>query len=105
MKVNDPVRDFDRIQSLVRDGFLVRTRADADTRQARKNDPSQRDKALASGAQFVSTDYPEPRVEFSAYKVRLPDGVVARSNPINGPKTPADLEASPTVKLGSENRA
>jgi hypothetical protein len=104
MKVNDPVRDFDRIQSLVRDGFLVRTRADADTRQARKNDPSQRDKALASGAQFVSTDYPEPRVEFSGYKVRLPDSVVARSNPVNGPKTSADLEASPPVKLGSELR-
>ena len=36
--VNDPIKDFDRIQKLVRDGFLVRTRADADTVQARAND-------------------------------------------------------------------
>ena len=34
-----------------------RTRADADTVQSRKNDVTQRDKALSSGAQFVSTDY------------------------------------------------
>ena len=39
MKVNDPVGDFDRIQHLVRQGFLVRTRADADTKEARANDP------------------------------------------------------------------
>ncbi|HEY2156967.1 MAG TPA: phosphatidylinositol-specific phospholipase C1-like protein, partial [Isosphaeraceae bacterium] len=60
MKRNDPVGDFDDIQALVRDGFLVRTRADADTKQSRTNNGTQRDKALASGAQFVSTDYPEP---------------------------------------------
>jgi hypothetical protein len=83
-KVNDPIKDFDRIQQLVRDGFLVRTRADADTRQARASDVTQRDKALASGAQFVSTDYPEPDRRFSEYQVRLPGGVVARSNPVNG---------------------
>lgn len=77
-KVNDPVKDFDRIQRLVRDGFLVRTRADADTRQSRANDGSQRDKALASGAQFVSTDYVEPDKRFSGYRVGLPGGVVVR---------------------------
>jgi hypothetical protein len=83
-KINDPIKDFDRIQQLVRQGFLVRTRADADTRQARANDVTQRDRALASGAQFVSTDYPEPDRRFSDYCVRLPDGVVARSNPVSG---------------------
>ena len=72
MKVNDPIKDFDRIQKWVRAGFLVRTRADADTLEARRNDPTRRDKALASGAQFVSTDYPEPRLDFSTYEVRLP---------------------------------
>jgi hypothetical protein len=84
MKVNDPVRDFERIQSLVRDGFLVRTRADGDTAQARHNDTSQRDKALSSGAQFISTDYPEPRVDFSPYRVRLPGNAVVRVNPVSG---------------------
>lgn len=83
-KVNDPVKDFDRIRRLVADGFLVRTRADADTRQSRANDPAQRDRALASGAQFISTDYPEPDRRFSGYQVRLPGGVVARNNPVSG---------------------
>ena len=48
MKMNDPVRDFDAIQELVKAGFLVRTRADADTRQSRANDGTQLYKALAS---------------------------------------------------------
>ncbi|MFO1500806.1 MAG: phosphatidylinositol-specific phospholipase C1-like protein [Verrucomicrobiota bacterium] len=97
MKMNDPIRDFDQIQALVRDGFLVRTRADADTRQARANDPTQRDKALASGAQFVSTDYPEPNLTLSTYCVRFEDGIVARANPVSGDRKliGLDLEAGP----------
>ena len=59
MKINDPIKDFARIQEMVRAGFLVRTRADEPTGQARNNDTRMRDKALASGAQYVSTDYPE----------------------------------------------
>jgi len=83
-KMNDPVRSFDRIQQLVRQGFLVRTRADADTVAARSGDVTQRDKALASGAQFVSTDYPEPVPKLSGYRVGFPGGAVARPNPVNG---------------------
>jgi hypothetical protein len=84
MKMNDPVHDFDEIQRLVRDGFLVRTRADADTQQARTNDPTQRDRAFASGAQFISTDYREPNLSFSPYSVRFSDDIVAGINPVNG---------------------
>jgi len=84
MMVNDPIADFDQIQGLVRAGFLVRTRADSDTAQARSNDPTRREKALASGAQFVSTDYPEARPDLSPYRVRLPGEVVARPNPVSG---------------------
>ena len=69
---------------LVKAGFLVRTRADADTRQARAGDVTQRDRALASGAQFISTDYREPDKRFSDYSVSFPGGQVARSNPISG---------------------
>ena len=83
-KINDPLRDFDKIQRLVKSGFLVRTRADADTRQARDGDNRQRDKALASGAQFVSTDYREPDRRFTGYCVQFPAGQVARSNPVSG---------------------
>jgi hypothetical protein len=102
-KVNDPVKDFDRIQHLVRAGFLVRTRADADTLAARKDDVTQRDRALASGAQFVSTDYPEPDRRLSSYCVRLSGGCVARPNPVSGEARwgQIDLESS---KLSSSPR-
>jgi len=83
-KINDPVTGFDRLRRLVGEGFLVRTRADADTRQARSNNPTQRDKALASGAQFISTDYPEPDRRLSPYCVQFSNRVVARANPISG---------------------
>ena len=58
LKLNDPVGDFEKIQRVVKQGFLVRTRADSGTRESRSNDGSKRDRAFASGAQFVSTDYP-----------------------------------------------
>ena len=93
MKVNDAIGDFDRIVELIRGGFLVRTRADADTIESRKDDATRRDRALASGAQFISTDYPEPRLEFSKYQVRFDGGAAARANPVltpggRGPEDP-----------------
>lgn len=91
-KINDPIKQFDRIKKLVSEGFLVRTCADADTVQSRKNDVTQRDKALASGAQFVSTDYAEPDRRFSEYRVRLPGDGIARSNPVSGDASWADLD-------------
>ena len=84
LKLNDPVGDFETIQRVVKQGFLVRTRADSGTKEARTNDGSKRDRAMASGAQFVSTDYPEPDARFSDYHCRLPEGVVARLNPVSG---------------------
>jgi hypothetical protein len=64
----------------------VRTRADADTREARANDPRRRVAALASGAQYVSTDYlwPDPRFA-GGYHVTLPGGGAARCNPVRKP--------------------
>jgi hypothetical protein len=84
MKENDPVEGFERIQQWVKAGFMVRTRADSDTIEARTNDTRRRDKALATGAQFISTDYPEPNREFSPYAVRFEHKAVARINPVNG---------------------
>jgi Phosphoinositide phospholipase C, Ca2+-dependent len=78
MKVNDPIRDFEKIQSLVAKGFLVRTRADVETKQSRTNDTTQRDKAFASGAQFISTDYPRPDLRFSDYRVQFDNGRMVR---------------------------
>ena len=92
MKINDPIHDFERIKSLVSRGFMVRTRADADTSEARKNDVTRREKALASGAQFVSTDFREAVPEISDYQVVLPGGVVARTNPVSGDPAFKDLD-------------
>jgi hypothetical protein len=86
VKLNDPLSDFDRIQEVVEQGFIVRTRADADTVQARSGDPTQREAALASGAQFVSTDYPVPNPAFgTGYQVVIPDGTPGRCNPVSAP--------------------
>ena len=59
-----------------------------------------RDKAFASGAHWVSTDYPEPRTEWSDYSVRLPGGLAARVNPVSGPpgKAADDIEKRPAKK-------
>jgi hypothetical protein len=82
--VNDPIGSFDRIQTLVRQGFIVRTRADADTREARTGDTTRRDRALASGAQLVSTDYYLPAAHFGTdYQVGIPGGM--RCNPLLRP--------------------
>ena len=74
------------IAALVRKGYLVRTRTDADTKQARTNDTGRREIALASGAQLLSTDYPasEPS-QWTGYSVSLPGGAVARCNPVDAP--------------------
>jgi len=95
VKLNDPIADYDRIRQVVADGFIVRTRADADTEQARTGDTTQREAALSSGAQFVSTDYPVPDPRFGTdYAVTIPGGVPARCNPVSGPLQcdPAHIE-------------
>jgi Phosphoinositide phospholipase C, Ca2+-dependent/Beta-galactosidase len=83
MEENDPVAGFAKIQEWVKAGFLVRTRADADTLEARRNDTQRRDRAFASGAQFISTDYPEPNPAFSNYFVQFGEGVDVRNNPVS----------------------
>jgi len=83
LTLNDPIAQKDRIAAAVKAGFIVRTRADADTQAARTNDISQSRAALSSGAQYVSTDYiwADPRFA-GGYTVRLPGGDVAVCNPV-----------------------
>jgi len=96
VKLNDPLGDATLIPELVQEGYIVRTRADADTVQARNGDTTMRDAALASGAQFVSTDYADPDPRFgTGYTVELPGGVVARCNPVNGPAYCRDAAIAP----------
>ena len=85
-KINDPIQNHTEIQRLVKQGFLVRTRADADTHEARTNDTHRREQAFTSGAQFISTDYPQSDKRFSEYRVRFDGERTVRSNPVNSPE-------------------
>ena len=85
MIINDPIGQFDEIQRLVKAGYMIRTRADADTREARDNDTRRKVAAFESGAQAVSTDYYIPATHFgNEYQVSLPEPV--QCNPITAPK-------------------
>jgi hypothetical protein len=77
----------DTIAQLVRKGYLVRTRTDDSTKEARVNDTRRRDAMMASGAQILSTDYPasEPARWDGHYSVSLPGNAAARCNPVNAP--------------------
>ncbi len=81
MKRNDPMGGFDEIRELVRQGFVVRTRADANLHEARNNDRTRFDKAAASGAQWISTDFPEPDQRWPEYHVAWPDSAAFRVIP------------------------
>lgn len=78
----------DEIRDLVSRGYLVRTRSDIDTGEARTNDVTRRDAALASGAQIISTDYPfAPNIFANDYVVKpFPGG--SRANPVPSPRIP-----------------
>jgi hypothetical protein len=92
IKEDDP--DEARIQALVKQGFIVRTRADADLVEARANDVTRRDLALRSGAQIVSTDFEVAVPAIGDYVVQIPGGTPARCDPVNAPKNcrPSDVE-------------
>jgi Phosphoinositide phospholipase C, Ca2+-dependent len=83
--LNEPKSQAARIAAAVKAGLIVRTRADADTRQARTNDHSTQTAAFASGAHYVSTDYMTPDLRLSPYEAHLPGGGVARLNPVKQP--------------------
>ena len=83
MTLNEAHTDTADIQAMVKAGFLVRTRADADTKEARANDTKRRELAFQSGAQVVSTDYRHPDARFANdYQVRLPGGAITVCNPV-----------------------
>jgi hypothetical protein len=83
VRLDNPIGNEAQINELVRAGYLVRTRADADTVEARQGNTQRRDAAFASGAQFVSTDFPYDTGAFSnAYGVRFEGGAYARCNPL-----------------------
>lgn len=55
--IQDPRAEGDTIRRLVSEGFIVRSRADANTVEARAGDTGRLTAAVAAGAQLISTDY------------------------------------------------
>lgn len=91
IKVEKPIENLALIRKLVQDGYLVRTRADEETMQARSGDFSMMNAAFNSGAQMISTDYYKPderagQPGWTNYQVKLPSGKQARINPISAPE-------------------
>ncbi|GAA0878295.1 phosphatidylinositol-specific phospholipase C1-like protein [Algoriphagus jejuensis] len=81
--INNAVRDEEYILDLVKKGYMIRTRADSDTKEARTEDYSTFEKAKTSGAQVISTDYYQPSAFFnSSYKVIFDENVYERPNPV-----------------------
>ena len=71
------------IAALVKQGYLVRTRTDADTKEGRSGSTVRRDLAMASGAQMLSTDYPKAEpAKWTGYSVSFAGGAMARCNPV-----------------------
>ncbi|MBI3205500.1 MAG: hypothetical protein HYZ29_28430 [Myxococcales bacterium] len=89
--INDPTST--EIGQRVKEGFIVRTRADADNVEPLAGDTQAREAALASGAQLISTDYPAP-VDGVNYLVEIPGGTPSRCNPLVAPAgcTSEDIE-------------
>jgi hypothetical protein len=77
----------DNFSQWINQGYLVRTRADVGTWEARDGDYSRMDAAFESGAQWISTDYyrPDPRhvsdPDWTDFEVRFDEGAI-RVNPV-----------------------
>lgn len=80
---NNPIEQTDEITKLVQQGFLVRTRADAATREARAGDYTRFEAAKRSGAHVISTDfYLADRRLHPTFRIRFEDQRCVRLNPI-----------------------
>lgn len=74
LRIDDSLVDGDRLRAAVEAGYLVRTRTDVPAVHAPAGDTTLRDAALASGAQYVSTDYyVEDPALGTGYVVTIPE--------------------------------
>jgi hypothetical protein len=81
--MNDAKKDQEAIQELVKKGYIIRTRSDSDTKEARENDKSRFIAAENSGAQIITTDYYRKSSHFvSGYSIAFEDGTYFRLNPV-----------------------
>jgi len=86
--MNSAKRDQEAIKDLVKKGYIVRTRADSDTDEARANDKSSFEAAQQSGAQIITTDYYQKSTHFkSDYVIRFEGNPYFRESPLFKSKT------------------
>jgi hypothetical protein len=82
--IENPLKDSARIGADVRLGFMVLTKADEQTREARQGDTKRRDAAFASGAQLIQTDFLLPDKAIGPYQVTIADSRHARCDAMLG---------------------
>ncbi|MEZ5382950.1 MAG: Ca2+-dependent phosphoinositide-specific phospholipase C [Microthrixaceae bacterium] len=108
VKLNNPLTDAAAIDAAVTAGYVVRTRADEPISQAQSGDTAMQDAAFASGAQWVSTDYPVPGLNslladyglpFADYSAQLPpsEPAAAIRAGFQATRAPATLAAEAQV--------
>ncbi|MDG2026311.1 MAG: Ca2+-dependent phosphoinositide-specific phospholipase C [Acidimicrobiales bacterium] len=82
LRVDDPVANAERIDELAALGYLIRTRTDSPTADARNGDTTRREAALASAAHYLSTDY---YAEDPAFETGYDVAVTEWCNPVTAP--------------------
>ena len=80
--MNNPVKEEKDIADRVKMGFMVRTRSDADTREARTRDKSRFEAAIRSGAQVITTDYYQKSLSPNKDFEITFDGKYSQCNPV-----------------------
>ena len=85
--MNDPIQQERDIKRLVEQGFMVRTRSDANTTEGRTGDMSRAEAAFRSGAQLISTDYYLQELSpNNDFKISFEGASYQRCNPIASTK-------------------
>lgn len=79
---DESIGDSANIVKLIKQGYIVRTRSDIETMDARANDPHRKLAAMQSGAQIISTDYYKPDLRLSPFEVQWEGKHVCRVNPV-----------------------
>ena len=97
LEYNDAKSSQSAITQSVREGYIIRTRSDAGTIEARAGDYSSMNAAFASGANIISTDYykADPRGSipgsgWTTFQVKFPNGELARKNPVSADTVKVD---------------
>jgi hypothetical protein len=86
--INNATTGKAQITQRVQEGFMVRTRSDAGTNEARTGDYTDMNNAFESGAQITSTDYYKAddragTAGWTDFRVQFPNGELARINHVS----------------------